>query len=101
MSINPLELLQRVKAALQKRGSRTIAGLGRTFRALDSYDGNRKVDKDEFNVGLRENGVELTQKKNLTSFLNSSIRTEMAALILMSSLLELEENLMMSEEKSH
>ena len=64
MSINPLEVLQKVKAALQKRGSRTIAGLGRTFRALDSYDGNRKVDKDEFNVGLRENGVELTQKES-------------------------------------
>ena len=74
MSINPLELLQRVKAALLKRGSRTIAGLGRTFRALDSYDGNRKVDAEEFRVGLRENGVELTQKESdaLLSFFDKN-----------------------------
>ena len=53
-------LLEKVKAALRKRGSKTIAGLARTFRALDSYDGNRKVDASEFWVGLKENGVELT-----------------------------------------
>ncbi len=62
--IDVIEILDRVKAALKKRGSRTIAGLGRTFRALDSYDGNRKVDAEEFNVGLRENGVELTQEES-------------------------------------
>ena len=59
-----LEILSKVKAALQRRGSKTITGLGRTFRALDSYDGNKKVDSSEFNVGLRENGVELTQAES-------------------------------------
>ena len=63
-NIDVLEILQKVKAALQRRGSKTIAGLGRTFRALDSYDGNKKVDKDEFNVGLKENGVELTNAES-------------------------------------
>lgn len=43
------------------RGATTIRGLGRTFRALDSYDGNRKVDAGEFFVGLQENGVKLTK----------------------------------------
>jgi Ca2+-binding EF-hand superfamily protein len=33
--------------------------LGRTFRALDSFDGNKKVDREEFAVGLRENGCDL------------------------------------------
>ena len=59
-----LEILDRVKAALKRRGSKTIAGLGRTFRALDSYDGNRKVDSEEFRVGLGENGVDLTQAES-------------------------------------
>ena len=36
-----------------------IYNLGRTFRALNSYDGNRKVDREEFLVGLRENGVDI------------------------------------------
>ena len=44
MSAEVLVLLDRVKSALKKRGTKTIAGLGRTFRALDSFDGNKKVD---------------------------------------------------------
>ena len=59
-----IEILDRVRNALKRRGSKTIAGLGRTFRALDSYDGNKKVDSEEFRVGLRENGVELTQAES-------------------------------------
>ncbi|CAI2381398.1 unnamed protein product [Moneuplotes crassus] len=61
--VDVIEVLDRVRAALKRRGSRTIAGLGRTFRALDSYDGNKKVDAEEFSVGLRENGVDLTQEE--------------------------------------
>mmetsp|Transcript_8642 Transcript_8642/g.7665 ORF Transcript_8642/g.7665 Transcript_8642/m.7665 type:complete len:196 (-) Transcript_8642:86-673(-) len=60
---NVLALLDSVRAVLRKRGSRTITGLGRTFRALDSYDGNKKVDAGEFQVGLSENGVDLTNKQ--------------------------------------
>ena len=36
-----------------------IYALGRIFRALDSYDDNRKVEREEFLVGLRENGVDI------------------------------------------
>lgn len=54
-------VLNRLREALVKRGSTTIRGLGRTFKALDSYDGNRKVDAGEFFVGLQENGVKLTK----------------------------------------
>ena len=39
-----LVVLNRLREQLVARGSTTIRGLGRTFRALDSYDGNRKVD---------------------------------------------------------
>jgi Ca2+-binding EF-hand superfamily protein len=52
--------LNKVRAQLEARGARTIRGLGRTFRALDSFDGNRKVDAQEFSVGLRENGCDLS-----------------------------------------
>ena len=58
------ELLDRLKAELAERGATTIYALGRTFRALDSYDGNRKVDAEEFLVGLRENGVEITKAES-------------------------------------
>lgn len=45
------------------RGVKTIRSLGRAFRSIDSYDGNRKVDKEEFYVGLREFGVNITKKE--------------------------------------
>jgi len=61
MSTEVLVILDKVKAGLKKRGTRTIAGLGRTFRQLDSFDGNRKVDGQEFYVGLTECGVDITQ----------------------------------------
>jgi len=53
--------LQRLKDQLNARGSTTIRGLGRSFRTLDSYDGNRKVDSQEFFVGLQEFGVKITK----------------------------------------
>ena len=61
MSAEVLVILDKVKAALKKRGTKTIAGLGRTFRSLDSFDGNKKVDSQEFYIGLQENGVDITQ----------------------------------------
>ena len=58
-----IEILARVKESLERRGAKTIRALGRTFRALDSYDGNKKIDREEFLVGLRENGVEITRQE--------------------------------------
>ena len=55
-----VEVLSLVRQQLERRGSRGIRGLGRAFRQLDSYDRNRKVDQQEFAVGMRENGVELS-----------------------------------------
>ena len=61
MSAEVLVTLDKVRACLKRRGARSIAGLGRTFRQMDSFDGNRKVDANEFYVGLTECGVEITQ----------------------------------------
>jgi Ca2+-binding EF-hand superfamily protein len=58
-----LEVLNVLREQLNKRGSKTIRNLGRTFRALDSFDGNRKVDRSEFAVGMRENGVNLSAQE--------------------------------------
>ena len=45
-------VLGKVRSALTARGSMTIRNLGRTFREMDSYDGNRRIDGQEFFVGL-------------------------------------------------
>ena len=58
-----VEVLSVLRQQLEKRGSRSIRDLGRTFRALDSFDGNKKVDRQEFSVGLRENGVNLSAQE--------------------------------------
>ena len=54
-------VLQRLKDQLNKRGATTIRGLGRAFRTIDSFDGNRKVDAQEFFTGLQEFGVQITK----------------------------------------
>ena len=53
-------VLDKLRSQLQARGAKTVRGLGRSFRAFDSLDGNRKVDKGEFFTGLQENGVQVT-----------------------------------------
>jgi Ca2+-binding EF-hand superfamily protein len=48
---------------LQNRGANTIRGLGRAFKIIDSYDGNRKIDKEEFYFGLKDLGVNISKKE--------------------------------------
>lgn len=43
---------------MNERGARTIRGLGRVFKAIDA-DGNRRIDAQEFFVGLNECGCTL------------------------------------------
>ena len=57
-------VLDRLRQQLNARGATTIRGLGRSFKCLDSYDGNRKVDSQEFFVGLQENGVKITKAES-------------------------------------
>ena len=45
---------------MNARGAKTIRGLGRVFSTFDS-DNNRKVDAQEFFVGLNECGCNLTK----------------------------------------
>ncbi|CDW76743.1 ef hand family protein [Stylonychia lemnae] len=47
-----------------QRGAQTIRSLGKVFKSLDSYDGNRKVDAGEFFVGLQEVGVKLSRQES-------------------------------------
>ena len=64
-------VLNRVKDQLNARGTNTIRGLGRAFRTIDSYDGNRKVDSQEFYVGMTEFGVRLSKAESDVSFIVS------------------------------
>ena len=54
------EILDRIKAQFASRGASSIAGLGRAFREMDNMNGNRRLDPQEFAVGLREHGVQVT-----------------------------------------
>ena len=59
-------VLEKVRAQIQARGAKTIRGLGRTFRNFDSFDGNHKIDKQEFYSGLCEIQVKVTQAEAAT-----------------------------------
>jgi hypothetical protein len=65
--------LNRLREQLNARGSTTIRGLGRTFKIWDSYNGNRKVDAQEFFVSLQEWGVKISKAEadvSIIFFLN-------------------------------
>ena len=49
-----------MRDALDKRGISTIRGLGVVFHYLDSNDGNRKLDREEFRVGMNSLGVKIS-----------------------------------------
>jgi len=55
----PNQVLQKVLETLKKRGAHGIRGLGIVFRRMDN-NGDRKMDRQEFMWGLRENGHSLT-----------------------------------------
>ena len=61
MAQSGVQILNKVKQQLQARGAKTIRGLGRTFRNFDSFDGNHKIDAQEFFSGLREIQINVTQ----------------------------------------
>ena len=63
MAQSGVQILNKVKQQLQSRGAKTIRGLGRTFRNFDSFDGNHKIDAQEFFSGLREIQINVTQEE--------------------------------------
>ena len=50
-----------MRSQINARGAKTIRGLGRVFRNFDGFDGNKKIDSQEFFSGLREIQVNVTQ----------------------------------------
>merc|ERR1711997_785718 len=56
-----LAILERVRTQIKARGAKTIRGLGRTFRNFDSFDGNHKIDAEEFYSGLCEIQIQVTR----------------------------------------
>jgi Ca2+-binding EF-hand superfamily protein len=54
--------ISKVKDQMNARGAKTLRGLGRVFNSFDK-DGNRKVDAQEFFVGINECGCNLTKEE--------------------------------------
>ena len=40
-----------------------MRGLGRAFKIIDLGNGDRKIDKEEFYFGLKDQGVTITKKE--------------------------------------
>ena len=56
-------VLLKVRDSLNKRGVNSIRSLGKAFKTIDSYNGDRKIDKEEFYYGLKEFGVTISKKE--------------------------------------
>jgi len=66
-------VLQDLKNQLNSRGAKTIRGLGRVFRNMDSFDGNKKLDRSEFFSGLCEVQCKVTQEDADVRFLEKTL----------------------------
>ena len=58
-----LQVINKAKDIINKRGVESIRSTGRVFRQFDSYDGKDKVNKDDFLFGLRESGINLPKEE--------------------------------------
>jgi len=56
----PFKALQKLKDTLHARGNNSIRSLSKIFKPFDSYDGNRKINRDEFYLGLQDLGLKFT-----------------------------------------
>jgi hypothetical protein len=54
--------MNKVKDQIIKRGSK-LAILGKTFRSSQSYDGNKKICKDDFVFTFKELSIELDDRE--------------------------------------
>ena len=55
------ETLNKVREQLKAKGARSIRGLERMFKQMDSFDGNRKLDMDELYQGLTDFGCDVNK----------------------------------------
>ena len=67
--VRVLEVVNKAKDIINKRGVESIRSSGRVFRQFQSYDGKDKVNIDDFIFGLRECGINLP-KQDLDVILN-------------------------------
>ena len=57
-----LQVINKAKDIINKRGVESIRSTGRIFRQFSSYDGKDKVNKDDFLFGMRESGINLPKE---------------------------------------
>ena len=55
---DPVEILGKVRESICRR-AQTLRGLGRSFKIFDD-NGDRKIDKEEFYWGLKDNQVDIS-----------------------------------------
>lgn len=56
-------MLREISHQLESKGAKTIRGLHRKFKQFDSYDGDKRLNREEFFQGLRESGVKLEKSQ--------------------------------------
>lgn len=60
---NFANLMERMRRQFRKRGARGIHGLATIFRRMDSYNGDGRLDKQEFLAGLKMFGFNVTRQE--------------------------------------
>ena len=60
-------LIKKLRACLEKRGTRGMVGISRNFRIMDS-SGDGQLDEEEFGILLDRVGVKLNRNEKMTLF---------------------------------
>jgi Ca2+-binding EF-hand superfamily protein len=67
MSQGPPSGINKIRDQLRKRGALGIRGMGKLFRRMDD-NRDRKLDREEFQWGLKENGIKVSPAEFETVF---------------------------------
>ncbi len=57
-----MDCLQLFRDQIKARGAKTVRSLGRSFRIMDSFDGNNKLSRSDFTQALMDIGCVFTQE---------------------------------------
>ncbi len=59
--------MNKVKDQIVKRGSK-LPILGKTFRSFQTYDGDKKISKDDFLFSFKELGIDLSEEELIVRY---------------------------------
>mmetsp|Transcript_5301 Transcript_5301/g.9728 ORF Transcript_5301/g.9728 Transcript_5301/m.9728 type:complete len:196 (+) Transcript_5301:1032-1619(+) len=63
-----VEVITKMRETIKRQGHNVLRSLGKTFRSMDTFDGNSRIDRNEFASALNLIGINLTKPEQEVVF---------------------------------